>query len=83
MNAKKCKVLRRMARIEMTGYPEVVYEDQTVHPHKVKDLTGQERLVPITDPIRLGLCVRKYYHFLKMTVSDMSKRGQIIQSYNI
>lgn len=77
MNSKKCKVLRRMARIEMTGYPECAYADQTVHPVKGKSFTGEEVFYPVTDPITLDLSIRKYYKFLKRTTANVLRRGMV------
>lgn len=70
MNEKKCKVLRRLAREEMPDYPVVSYEKQTVHQREVLDIYGNKVQVPITDPIKLALCQRKYYHFLQRTVKE-------------
>lgn len=58
MNAKKAKLLRKIARGFTVGDPALSYEPQ-YHPN------GKEVLVYFNNPRLLGRCTRKLYKQLK------------------
>ena len=78
MNEKKCKALRRIARTDMAEHPVVAYEEQEFNVHKSKNLLGEEVFYRTTKPIRLAVCQRRYYKYLKNQIKSLSKQGKVI-----